>query len=230
MEAHPAASRPPGDGLAPDQAQGWPETSADAIRRIRSLLGPRVDLRADANMGWTVEQALGKMHAFERWGVRSYEQPIAAGDLEGMARLVTETGLGVMADESFHTRESLDRLIECRAATAVNARISKCGGLVATLARCREALAAGLTVQVGSQVGESSLLSAAQLRLCAAVERVTYAEGCFGRLLLRADPASPRLQFGRGGRPPEPLPGPGLGLRIDEEMLERHASRRQVVG
>lgn len=206
-----------------------PETSTTDIRRIRALAGHSMDLRADANMGWTADRALEQMRAFSGYGVRSFEQPIAAADLSGQARLVSESGLDVVADESFHSRDSLTQLIERRAATAVNARISKCGGLVATLDRCREALAAGLWVQIGCQVGESSLLSAAHLRLCAAVSGVRYAEGCFGRLLLAEDPASPVLQFRRAGRPPPPPPGPGLGVTIDEEILSRYTTRRQVV-
>ncbi len=205
------------------------ETTEADIRGIRRLVGRGMDLRADANMGWTAEEALERMRAFSRYGVRSYEQPIPAEDLDGQTRLVSESGLDVMADESFHTRESLEGLIERRAATAVNARISKCGGLVATLERCREALAAGLWVQVGCQVGESSLLSAAHLRLCAATSDVRYAEGCFGRLLLAEDPGSPLLQFRRGGRPPASPARAGLGVAIDEEVLARHTTRREVV-
>ncbi len=116
-----------------------PETSEDDVRRIRALVGRGMDLRADANMGWTADESLERMRALAPYGVRSYEQPIAAADLDGQARLVSESELDVMADESFHTRESLERLIERRAATAVNARISKCGGLIATKNRCREA-------------------------------------------------------------------------------------------
>ena len=40
---------------------------------------------------------------------------IVAADLESQARLVIESNLDVMADESFHTRESLAQLIERRA-------------------------------------------------------------------------------------------------------------------
>ena len=93
------------------------------------------------------------------------------------------------------------------------------------MARCRQALDAGLTVQVGCQVGESSLSSAAHLALLAAVPEVTYAEGCFGRLLLREDPAEPLLQFGRGGRPPRRPAGAGLGVRVDAERLSRLSTR-----
>jgi L-alanine-DL-glutamate epimerase-like enolase superfamily enzyme len=51
---------------------------------------------------------------------------------------------------------------------------------------------------------------------------VRFAEGCFGRHLLREDPAAPLVQFRYGGRPPPPPPGPGLGVRIDPAALQRH--------
>ena len=54
------------------------ETTPAAIRRIRALVGRGMDLRADANMGWTTDEALAHMEAFAGYGVRSYEQPIAA--------------------------------------------------------------------------------------------------------------------------------------------------------
>jgi muconate cycloisomerase len=192
------------------------------LARIRRRAGRGIVLRADVNMGWDVPQALAKMPAFAREGVRSFEQPLAADDLDGAARLVSETGLDVMADESLNTRQSLERLVELRACTAINARISKCGGLVATLARCHEALAAGLWVQVGCQVGESSLLSAAHIHLCSEFGQVRYAEACFGRLLLAEDPAAPLMQFRRGGRPPLLPSEPGLGVAVDESCLARH--------
>ena len=202
------------------------ESSDALVRRVRWLCGRGVELRADVNMGWTLDEAAQRMPALARLGIRCFEQPLAADDVAGLARLRAETGLGVMADESFTSRESLERLIGERACTAVNARISKCGGLVATLARCREALAAGLDVQLGCQVGESSLLSAAQLLLAAALGRVRYAEGCFGRHLLREDPVSPGLQFGFGGRPPALPTGPGLGATVDERALLPFVERR----
>lgn len=207
-----------------------PETGAGELAEIRRWLGPGVDLRADAGMAFTVDQALARMPKLARFGVGSFEQPVAANNLKGLARLGAETGLEVMADESFSTRESLVRLVELGAATAINARISKCGGLVATLARCREALAMGLAVQIGCQVGESSLLSAAHLRLTAAVGDVRYAEGCFGTLLLEKDPGRPVLRFGWRGRPPAAPRGPGFGVEIDRALVSRHSARRVTIG
>jgi L-Ala-D/L-Glu epimerase len=198
-----------------------------AARTARRLLGRRVDLRVDANMAWDVEQALEVIGQLREVGIGSFEQPIAAGDLAGLARLVAESSAGIVADEGLTDRDSLQTLISHRACTGANVRISKCGGLVGAHARCREALDAGLMLQVGAQVGESSLLSAAHLTLLSALAPLTpgvrYAEGCFGRHLLREDPVSPLLQFRYGGRPPRRPPGAGLGVQVDQAMLERWA-------
>ncbi len=188
---------------------------------LRRLFGRNFDVRVDTNMVWDVEQASYAMRGMARCGVQSFEQPVAAEDIEGLAWLVAETQLRVMADESLTTRASLQRLIEAKACTAVNVRISKCGGLVAALNRSREALAAGLSLQLGCQVGESSLLSAAHLRLAQAVQPVIYAEGCFGLFLLREDPVVPLLQLGYGGRPPNIPEDNGLGVTVDENVLSR---------
>jgi L-Ala-D/L-Glu epimerase / N-acetyl-D-glutamate racemase len=198
--------------------------AAAQTRRVRRFLGKGCNLRLDANMAWTAEEALTELPALAALGVTSCEQPVAAADLKGLARLVRESSVGIMVDESLNDRESLDRLISGKACTAVNVRISKCGGLVAAYHRCREALAAGLTVQIGCQVGESSLLSAAHLTLVAAVTDVTYAEGCFGRLLLGEDPAEPLLQFRAGGQPPPFPTQAGLGVTVQEEVLRRYAA------
>jgi muconate cycloisomerase len=197
-----------------------------AARTARRLLGRRVDLRVDANMAWDAEQALEVIEELRTVGIRSFEQPIASSDLAGLARLVAESGAEIMVDEGLTDRDSLQRFIAHRACTAANVRISKCGGLVGAHARCREALDAGLLLQVGCQVGESSLLSAAHLTLLSALTPLTpgvrYAEGCFGRHLLREDPAAPLVQFRYGGRPPPRPPGPGFGVQVDLAALQRH--------
>jgi L-Ala-D/L-Glu epimerase len=217
------------------RAYGFPQVklklgedgAPQAARTARRLLGRRVDLRVDANMAWNVDQALEVIQQLRTVGIRSFEQPIAADDLSGLARLVRESSAGIVVDEGLTDRESLQAFISHQACTGANVRISKCGGLVGAYARCREALDAGLMLQVGCQVGESSLLSAAHLALLSALAPlrpgVRYAEGCFGRHLLWEDPAAPLVQFGYGGRPPPRPPGPGLGVQIDQAMLVRWA-------
>ena len=86
-----------------------------------------------------------------------------------------------------------------------------------------------MIIQIGCQVGETSLLSAAQLILISAVEKVTYAEGCFGLHLLSEDPVSPLKQFGYGGSPPAMPEGPGLGISVNEEIINRYSEGKAVI-
>jgi L-Ala-D/L-Glu epimerase len=206
-----------------------PDGALQAAKTARRFLGRRVDLRVDANMAWDVEQALINIAELRAAGVTSFEQPIAANDLTGLARLVRETAAPIIVDEGLTDQESLQALIKRQACTGANVRISKCGGLVGAHARCREALDAGLLLQVGCQVGESSLLSAAQVSLLSLLAPlrpgVRYIEGCFGRHLLREDPASPLVQFRYGGRPPRHHPAAGLGMQMDQAKLRRWVVR-----
>jgi L-alanine-DL-glutamate epimerase-like enolase superfamily enzyme len=200
-----------------------------SARLARLVLGRSSDLRVDANMAWEVTEAASIMRSLSRYGIHFFEQPVRADDIEGLAQLVRDTGLEVMVDEGVTDRDSLETLIARRACTAVNIRISKCGGLVASFNRCLRALAEGLTLQVGCQVGESSLLSAAQVILLSGLQGVKYGEGCFGRYLLREDPVTPLMQFGYGGRPPALPTGPGLGVQVDEKVLSRFSVTRAMI-
>jgi muconate cycloisomerase len=205
------------------------EFGLEAARTLKRFLWRNVDIRVDANMAWSKEEAAEKMIAFSQYGISSFEQPVPSDRLDEMSWLVKKTGLGIMADESVNDHNSLSELIDKKACTAVNLRISKCGGLMAVIERCREAIDAGLVVQIGCQVGESSLLSAAQLALIDQVPEVAYLEGCYGLLLLKEDPVKPLLQFGLGGRPPERTKGPGLGVEVDEVSLQRWMKKQASI-
>jgi muconate cycloisomerase len=199
-------------------------------RLARRILGKRTALRIDANMAWQPTEALKNIRTLQSLDIHCIEQPLPAGKLNDLAMLVRETGAEIIADEAFTDAASLTQLIERQACRGINVRISKCGGLVAAAARCEEARRAGLVLQVGCQVGESSLISAAQRILISGTVEPKYLEGCYGKHLLEADPVVPRLQLGYGGRPPQLPAGPGLGVQVDERQLTRWVRRRAVVG
>lgn len=204
--------------------------SPSGVRLARRVLGARTRLRVDSNMAWNYGAARRATALTRRYDVAAFEQPLPADDLEGLARLTTD-GVSVVADESIHDAASLERLIATHACTGVNVRIAKCGGLVASVARCRRARDAGLTLQIGCQVGETSLLSAAQLSLVRTVGHgISYLEGCYGERLLAVDPVRPVLQFGRGGRPPRAPAGWGFGTEVDRRVVELYGGRRMSFG
>lgn len=203
------------------------EREARALGTLRRILGRGADLRVDANCAWTPEAALEALERFRRYRIGAVEEPLRAGDLDGLAQVTAAVPEAVIVDESLRTVAEAEQLVERRACNAFNIRVSKCGGLLPSLRIARIAAEAGLAVVVGAQVGESGLLSAAGRHLAAAI-RPRYLEGSAGRLLLREDLTVERVLFGRGGRAGV-FSAPGLGVQVDEQILRRRGTLARTV-
>jgi len=194
----------------------------------RWAIGPRGDLRVDGNACWTAEQALDALPAMVARGICAVEQPLPADDLEGLARVAEALEPPVIVDESFHTLADARRLIERRACDALNIRLSKCGGLLTARRILAFARERGVPCQLGAQVGESGILTAAGRAFACAYPELLYREGAAGRFLLEEDVTVEDTTAGPGGWAPA-LRGPGLGVMVDETRLARHARTRAVV-
>jgi len=193
------------------------------VTAVREALGTAVSLRLDANGAWTFERAVAVLDALAPLQIAGVEQPLPRGPVENLSRLRATTSIPIVVDESLLTAADADALIEAKAADVFNVRVSKCGGLAASLAIASRAATAGIGVQVGSQVGETAILAAAGRHLAATLPRVAFAEGSFGTLLLTEDVSVDSVRFGHRGEAPL-LTGPGLGIRVVEERLRRYAA------
>jgi L-Ala-D/L-Glu epimerase len=203
---------------------GTPEDVA-RVAAVRTAVGASVELRADANAAWAAEEAIERLDALRPFGLSCIEQPVAADDIDGMRRVRERAGIKVMADESLVTRAQARRLIEDQACDLFNIRVSKCGGISGSLDIAELARRAGVGIQVGAQVGETAILTAAGRHLAAHLPEIAYVEGSFGTLLLSEDISVEDLAFGYQGVAPI-LSQPGLGITIREEALERFTVRK----
>ena len=193
------------------------------IAAVREVIGPDAELRADANGAWaTPEAAAEALAALAPYGLAACEQPLPRGPVSELARLRALTTVPLMADESLITEADADALIAARAVDLFNVRVSKNGGLARSLAIARKACAAGIGLQVGSQVGETALLSAAGRHLACAVAELRAAEGSFGTLLLAEDISREPVRFGHKGLGAAIL-GPGLGVEVRDDLIRKYA-------
>ncbi|MGH7810877.1 MAG: enolase C-terminal domain-like protein, partial [Candidatus Binatia bacterium] len=131
-------------------------------------------------------------------------------------------GIPVMADESLVTIDQARRLIEQRACDYFNIRLSKCGGITGSLEIAALAQQAGIKIQVGAQVGETGILSAAARTFAAHLPALAFAEGSFGTWLLTEDVTFEDVSFGYAGIAPL-LKTRGLSVTVKDETLERLA-------
>jgi muconate cycloisomerase len=85
---------------------------------------------------------------------------------------------------------------------------------------------AGLGYQLGCQVGETGILSAAGRHFACSVGGIRYLEGSFDRFLVRERLTVEDLTFGFRGWAPE-LTKPGLGAEINRVALTRVTLREE---
>ncbi len=168
-----------GDDLEEDLAR---------VKLARSILGPAVKLRIDANCAWTLDSACLAMERFRPLGVLSVEQPLPRQDFEGLAGLQARLPETIVVDESLTTLKEAQTLIGLRACRAFNIRISKVGGIWAAMKLVEMARQASLECHLGAQVGESGILASAQKHLAHAVPGLfENVEGAMNLFLLKQD-------------------------------------------
>lgn len=192
----------------------WPEALAEA----RRALGDNVTIAVDANGSWDLEAAVVHVRRMERYGVAWVEQPLPRGKEHEIPLLAGRSAIPVMADESLTTVEEAERLIRQGGCGLFNLRLSKLGGLAASHRIARLAERGGVRLQVGCQVGESSLLSAAGRLLAATLPEFAALEGSYGTRLLERDVTDEPFEFGPGGEAIVQQ-GPGLGVTVAPQRL-----------
>jgi len=193
---------------------------AATLRRVRRIVGPEMDLRIDANEAWTCDTLEAKLAPLLPFDVTAVEQPVPHADVDGLAGVRDRVDTPIMLDESLCSLSDSRRAIERGLCDLFNIRISKCGGFVNSLRLAALAHEAGLGYQLGCQVGETGILSAAGRHFACSVGNIRYLEGSFDRYLVREPLTQEDLSFGRGGYSPR-LDGPGLGVTIDKAALQR---------
>jgi muconate cycloisomerase len=198
------------------------------LKTARRFLGRRKDIRLDANCAWSAEEAIEKLAIMRGSGFSVIEQPTAKGDTESLKKVSDAIPEPVMADESMCTIEDARRLVDRKACGMFNIRISKCGGLLDSLEIARVASQSGIQYQLGCQVGETGILSAAGRHFASCVSGIKYLEGSYARFLLAEDIVEEDVSFGYGGLAC-PLKGPGLGVRVNEKLLDKYTQDKVTI-
>jgi muconate cycloisomerase len=205
---------------------GWSERLGWAAEVLRVPIARRqATLRVDANAAWTLAEAAEVLPILERQGVCMVEQPLPDCHDDDLPYLAEQTNCGVMVDESLLTMDDAERLIRGGGVRAFNVRLAKNGGFLPSLRIARMGLSAGLDVQLGCMVGETSILSAAGAAFLDTCPRVRFVEGAYGRWLLTRDVTRRLVRFGYGGRMGARR-GAGFGVTVDTGLLDELAVER----
>jgi L-Ala-D/L-Glu epimerase len=191
---------------------------------------PRASLRIDVNCAWTLDEAVRNLDMMRHYRIVSCEQPLAKDDIAGHARLVAAyPDILICADESLCSYGDAETLVRERAASCFNIRISKNGGLLYALRIHALATEAGIPCQLGAQVGETAIISAAGRLFVGMAGDLRFHEGSFGTWLIRGDVTGASAAFGLGGRATTLCRGWGLGVLPVESRVDRYAQQHVVI-
>lgn len=202
------------------------------VERFQSLrkawIARHINLRIDANEAWTPANVVERIRELEPFGISAVEQPVPHADAAVLAEVRRQVSTPIMLDESLCSRTDAERAVAGSTCDLFNLRLSKCGGFIPSLRLAQFARQNGLGYQLGCQIGETAILSAAGRHFASTVADLRYKEGSYDRHLVREALATQDITFRWGGWAPA-LPGPGLGVRIEPAALERVTTRKEAL-
>lgn len=182
----------------------------ERVAAMRSWLGPEIALMIDANMRWTVDEAIAAARALQPFGLVWLEEPTIPDDVQGHARISSEGGVAIATGENLHTVYEFQHMIAYGGIAYPQPDVANIGGITPWLQVARAAGAAGLPVTTH---GVHDL----QVHLLAAVPNASYLEvHGFGLDRFISEPLTIVDGVARASE------NSGHGVELDWKRLARH--------
>lgn len=165
-----------------------PDHDVERVAKIRELCGDSPILRLDVNQGWNdAATSIKAIQKLKKYSIDLIEQPVKAGDIDGLAEVKRSVKIPIMVDEGCHSPADALQIIQKNAADIINIKLMKCGGIYRALDIISIAEAAKIPCIIGS-MGESSIASSAGLHVVVSKKIINACE-IIGPLFIKNDPA-----------------------------------------
>ncbi len=101
------------------------------VQAIAAALPPHIQLRLDANQGWTAKQTIAVMRQLEASGIQAQllEQPVVAADVVGLTQISHQIQTPVLADEAVFDVTQALQILQNRSADFINIKLMKTAGI-----------------------------------------------------------------------------------------------------
>jgi o-succinylbenzoate synthase len=131
------------------------ETDRQRVEAVRSQINkvdPDIQIRIDANQGWSVTNAIANLKKLESFQIEYVEQPVVASDLSGMAEVRRSQSIPIAADESVNNLAQLQQVINAQAADIIILKPMALGGIITAYRAATIAFNADLDVVVTTTI------------------------------------------------------------------------------
>jgi L-alanine-DL-glutamate epimerase-like enolase superfamily enzyme len=192
----------------------------EAVAAVREAIGPDVLLRVDANMGWPrPKDTIRNIKVMEKYVVHSVEQPLPPIDVDALKLVRQSVDTPIMVDESVWGLRDSWEIPSAEAADILSIYVAESGGLTNASLIFRMAEVAGVTCVIGA-MPELGIGTAAAVHPGVALTNLHDPCDTSGVIYHDVDDGRERFEVRHGHIwPPE---GPGLGMTLDYDQLDRY--------
>ena len=195
------------------------------LRAVRGEF-PSIALSADANGSYNLADPGHRdaLVAIDDLGLMCLEQPLAAGDLVASTELCRMLDTPVILDESVESRSDFENAVALGALDGVSIKPARLGGLLSARAIHDRAAALGLSCSIGgmleSGIGRATAIALGALRGfdlpgdLGASDRYFVPDLTTQHVLVEGELLVPSL--------------PGIGVTVDDELIDSLAIRREL--
>ncbi len=208
---------------------GWGSLGKDRYKDIslvktaRNELGDKPYLMIDMGMVWKdAKSAIQMCNRFSEYGVYWVEEPFTPDNKDAYKRLSQSVDMRIAAGEELGTIYEFKEFIEECGIDIVQPDLSRCGGI--TIAKKVLDLANYKSLPVIPHAFKTGILMSASLQLIANMPYAPFLEYCSQETVLSKNLIKNHFTIDSGGYVHMPE-GPGLGIEIDEDVLEKYSVR-----
>jgi O-succinylbenzoate synthase len=212
------------DGYQRVKVKIEPGRDVDMIDALRARF-PNAQLWVDANAAYTLD-ALARLRRLDGAGLELIEQPLAAGDLAGHARLQTELITPICLDESIVSETAARQALDVGACRVMNLKPGRLGGHAESIRIHDLCRAARVPVWCGGML-ESGIGRAHNLALASLPGFTLPSDISASRRYWERDIVVPPFDVAEG-RMAVPS-GPGIGVEVDEDYVRALTVREVVI-
>jgi L-rhamnonate dehydratase len=208
-------------GYGPRDGVAGMRRNLELIKTVREVVGPDVELAADAYMGWDVRYAIRMIRMIEDAGMNLawVEEPVMPDDIDGYTQIAAECGTLISGGEHEFTRYGFRELIGRRAVDIVQLDVNRAGGI--TEARKIWAMAAAQDLPVLPHAGQMHNYHLIMSHMNSPIAEYFPPPEGFpdgNELFWTAFTGEPRVQDGHITLPETP----GLGLELNWDIIDTH--------
>ncbi len=187
------------------------------MQKIRAAAGDDIELRIDANQGWSFEDACYGLMAMHELDIQYCEQPMRSWNDALLPQLKKLSPVKIMADESVYDHHDAQRMIDTKSCHYINIKFAKSGGIHEAVKIAERCSAAQMPCMIGGMLESRLALSAfAQFAQAHDIVQFYDLDTCMvGHL---KDPVIGGVSY--NGFLVEIPEAPGIGSDVDDAFLD----------